>query len=193
MVTLGEPGVARCQEMATLPVGYIPQHKVPAASSSGSLGFIVCVMKCCTMVDSVPIRHIIAILQPIQSDHLMMMPAQELGTPVAQVFGLNPQLGDYIVSPMLQTKKQTTIIKIFLHKLLQVKVSVAVVLPYSMFKMREYKQIIMKSAMTLEGSAFEEMFDLSPYLEMVQPIPAPIEVLGKICDQVSSLCTTSLI
>ena len=69
------------------------------------------------------------------------------------------------------------------------KVSVAVVLPYSMFKMREYKQIIMKSAMTLEGSAFEEMFDLSPYLEMVQPIPAPIEVLGKICDQVSSLCT----
>ena len=34
---------------------------------------------------------------------------------------------------------------------------------------------------------FEEMFDLSPYLEMVQPIPAPIEVLGKICDQVSSL------
>ena len=35
---------------------------------------------------------------------------------------------------------------------------------------------------------FEEMFDLSPYLEMVQPIPAPIEVLGKICDQVSSLC-----
>ena len=68
------------------------------------------------------------------------------------------------------------------------KVSVAVVLPYSMFKMREYKQIIMKSAMTLEGSAFEEMFDLSPYLEMVQPIPAPIEVLGKICDQVSSLC-----
>ena len=63
----------------------------------------------------------------------------------------------------------------------------AVVLPYSMFKMREYKQIIMKSAMTLEGSAFEEMFDLSPYLEMVQPIPAPIEVLGKICDQVSSL------
>ena len=45
------------------------------------------------------------------------------------------------------------------------------------------------TAMTLEGSAFEEMFDLSPYLEMVQPIPAPIEVLGKICDQVSSLCT----
>ena len=36
--------------------------------------------------------------------------------------------------------------------------------------------------MKLDGSTFEEMFDLSPYLEMVQPIPAPIEVLGKICD-----------
>ena len=31
------------------------------------------------------------------------------------------------------------------------------------------------------------MFDLSPYLEMVHPIPAPIDVLGKICDQVSLL------
>ena len=64
------------------------------------------------------------------------------------------------------------------------KVSVGVVLPYSMFKNREYKKIIMQSAMELHGSTFEEMFDLSPYLEMVQPIPAPIEVLGKICDQV---------
>ena len=42
--------------MATLPVGYILQGKVPSASSSGSLGFIVCV-QCCRMVDSVPIRH----------------------------------------------------------------------------------------------------------------------------------------
>jgi hypothetical protein len=28
--------------MATLPAGYIPQRQVPSASSSGSLGFIVC-------------------------------------------------------------------------------------------------------------------------------------------------------
>ena len=38
----GNPGVIRCREMATLPAGYIPQRKVPSASSSGSLDFIVC-------------------------------------------------------------------------------------------------------------------------------------------------------
>ena len=42
MVILGEPGVARCHKMATLPAGYIPQCKVPSASSSGSLDFTVC-------------------------------------------------------------------------------------------------------------------------------------------------------
>ena len=47
-----------------------PQCKVPLASSSGSLGFIVCV-KCSKMVDSVPIWHTISILKPIQSDHLL--------------------------------------------------------------------------------------------------------------------------
>jgi hypothetical protein len=52
----GNPGMARCREMATLPAGYIPQRKLPLASSSGSLGFIVC-MQCCRMVDSVPTRH----------------------------------------------------------------------------------------------------------------------------------------
>ena len=62
----------------------------------------------------------------------------------------------------------------------------AVVLPYSMFKNRDYRRIISQSAMKLDGSTFEEMFDLSPYLEMVQPIPAPIEVLGKICDIVTN-------
>ena len=67
----------------------------------------------------------------------------------------------------------------------KIKVSIAVVMPHSMFKEREYKKIIMQSAMELDGSKFEEMFDLSPYLEMVQAIPAPTEVLGKICDQVS--------
>jgi hypothetical protein len=33
---------ARCQEMSTLPAKYISQRKVKSASSSGSLGFMVC-------------------------------------------------------------------------------------------------------------------------------------------------------
>ena len=66
----------------------------------------------------------------------------------------------------------------------KIKVSVAVVMPHSMFKQREYKKIIMQSALELDGSVFEDTFDLSPYLEMVQAIPSPTEVLGKICDQV---------
>ena len=48
----GNLGLAKCQEMANLPVGYVPKRKVPSASSSGSLGFIVC-LKCYKMVDSV--------------------------------------------------------------------------------------------------------------------------------------------
>ena len=63
----GNPGMARCWEMSTLPAGYIPQRKVTSASSSGSLGFIVCV-KCCRMVDSVP-RWWLSLSWPIQSDH----------------------------------------------------------------------------------------------------------------------------
>ena len=35
----GNLGVARCQEMSTLPAGYIPKHKGTWASSSGLLGF----------------------------------------------------------------------------------------------------------------------------------------------------------
>ena len=62
------PGMTWCREMSTLPAGYIPQHKVTSASSSGSLGFIVCV-KCCRMVDSVP-RWQLSLSWPIQSDHL---------------------------------------------------------------------------------------------------------------------------
>ena len=42
MVTLGNSAVTRCREMATLAAGYIPQCKVPLASSSGVLNFIVC-------------------------------------------------------------------------------------------------------------------------------------------------------
>ena len=56
---------SRCREMATLPAGYIPQCKNPSASSSGSLGFIVCV-KCFRMVDSVPI---LGILSPFCSQY----------------------------------------------------------------------------------------------------------------------------
>ena len=37
----GNPGMARCREMSTLHAGYILQHKVTSASSSGSLGFIM--------------------------------------------------------------------------------------------------------------------------------------------------------
>ena len=55
MVTLGD----LCQDMATLPAGYIPQKSV--ISSSRSLGFIVCVQSC-RMVNSVLIRHTISIL-----------------------------------------------------------------------------------------------------------------------------------
>ena len=42
-----------------------------STSSSGSLGFIVCV-KCCRMVDSVP-RWQLSLSWPIQSDHLSMI------------------------------------------------------------------------------------------------------------------------
>ena len=97
------------QEMATLPVEYIPQHKMPSASISGSPDFIECA-QCCRMVDSVPVGHTISI-QPIPSVDAgeMMMPAQELGTLVAQGLGLTPLIGGHrdtvpIVSPLLQTK-----------------------------------------------------------------------------------------
>ena len=65
----------------------------------------------------------------------------------------------------------------------QTKVSIAVVLPHSMFKQREYKKMIMQSAMGLSSMDFVADYELSPFLEMVHPIPAPTEVLGKICDQ----------
>jgi hypothetical protein len=62
-------------------------------------------------------------------------------------------------------------------------VSIAVVLPHSMFKQREYKKMIMQSALSLSAMNFVADFELSPFLEMVHPIPAPTEVLGRICDQ----------
>ena len=39
---LGNLRMARCIEMSTLPAGYIPQRKVPSASSNESLDFNVC-------------------------------------------------------------------------------------------------------------------------------------------------------
>ena len=66
----------------------------------------------------------------------------------------------------------------------KIKVSVAVVLPHSTFKNREYKKAIKTAAESLKDLTFEKSgFELSPYLVMVQPIPTPTEVLGKICDQ----------
>ena len=63
-------GTARYQEMSTLPAGCILQLKVISVSSSGPLGFIVC-MKCCGMVDSVQ-RWQLSLSEPIKSDHLLI-------------------------------------------------------------------------------------------------------------------------
>ena len=77
---LGNLGMARFQEMLSLSAGYIPQRKVTSESSSGSLGFIVCV-KCCRMADSVP-RWRLSLSWPIQSDHLLI--ANGMITPLEQ-------------------------------------------------------------------------------------------------------------
>ncbi|TRY68476.1 hypothetical protein TCAL_11017 [Tigriopus californicus] len=61
-------------------------------------------------------------------------------------------------------------------------ISVAVVLPYSTFMEREYNKQILKASMGLSGMRFLDQFVVAPYLDMVQPIPAPTEVLQKICD-----------
>ena len=76
----GGTWVDRCKEKATMPEGYIPQRKLPSASSSGSPDFIECA-QCCRMVDSVPIKHTISILNvpytvgPSVDAGEMMMPA----------------------------------------------------------------------------------------------------------------------
>ena len=63
------------------------------------------------------------------------------------------------------------------------RVSVAVVLPYSHFKSKKYKKKIKDAAESLKDLTFESSgFELSPYLEMMQRVPTPTEVLGKICD-----------
>ena len=57
--------------VSTLPAGYIPQRKMTSASSSRSMGSIVCV-KCCMMVGSVP-RWQLSLSWRIQSDHLLIV------------------------------------------------------------------------------------------------------------------------
>ena len=73
---MGNPEVARCQEMATLPAGYIPQSKGPSSSSSGSLCFIVCVQSC----RMVPIRHTYY-LYPVANTVRPSVDADEMITP----------------------------------------------------------------------------------------------------------------
>lgn len=66
----------------------------------------------------------------------------------------------------------------------KIRVSVAVVLPYSMFKQREYRKKIKEAAEGLTWLNLEKAggFEVSPFLEMLQPLPSPTEVLGKICN-----------
>ena len=64
----------------------------------------------------------------------------------------------------------------------EIRVNVAVVLPHSMFKERLYKKEIRTASDALSEMAFNSAgFKLSPFLEMVPPIPAPTEILEKIC------------
>ena len=73
----GNPGVARSQEMAILPVGYIPQRKVPSVSSSESL-----VSLCVCSVVGWLIMYQLGILSLSCSQYSqtgeMIMPALEL-------------------------------------------------------------------------------------------------------------------
>ena len=69
----------------------------------------------------------------------------------------------------------------------KIKVTVAVVLPKTNFQKRAYIKAIKTAAEVttkMEGMSFEDRgFELSPYLEEMERIPAPTVVLGKICDQ----------
>ena len=68
----GNPGMARWWEMSNLPAGYILLPKVTSASSSGPLGFIMCV-KCCRMVDSEP-RWQLPLSWPLGREHSQARP-----------------------------------------------------------------------------------------------------------------------
>jgi hypothetical protein len=45
-----------------------------------------------------------------------------------------------------------------------------------MFKQREYKKKIIRASLALMESEFVAKYELSPYLEMLNPVPAPTEV-----------------
>ena len=76
----------------------------------------------------------------------------------------------------------------------KVKVSVAVVLPHTTFHTRKYRKLIKQGAMSLAKMPFErDGFELSPYLEMIQPIPAPTEILDKICNQFLANSTAAIL
>ena len=62
-------GMARCQEMSTLPAGYICNAKWHQSAAVG-LWDSLCV-KCCRMFDSVP-RWRLSLSWPIQSDPLLI-------------------------------------------------------------------------------------------------------------------------
>ena len=66
----------------------------------------------------------------------------------------------------------------------KIKVSVAVVLPTTKLRRREYIKGIVTAAQSLQDMTFEESgFELTPELVMMDTQPSPTEVLGKICDQ----------
>ena len=109
----GNPGLARCQEMATLPTGYILQRKVPSASSSGSLGHCVCAVLqdgCQCTNQAYYLYPVANSVRPSVDPGEMITPAQELGTPVAQGLGLTPLIGDcHDTVCYKQTNKTNTI------------------------------------------------------------------------------------
>ena len=111
----GNPGMARCREMATLPAGYIPQRKVSSASSSGSLDFIVCV---CSVVGWLIVYQLgILSLSCSQYSHTICWSGWDdntcLGVKNTSSIGAWPNSLDrrppwyWIVSSLLQTKQKT--------------------------------------------------------------------------------------
>ncbi|CAB4054253.1 GRIN2B [Lepeophtheirus salmonis] len=65
----------------------------------------------------------------------------------------------------------------------KIRVSLGVAMPLSMFKKRDYTKKIISSAMNLLDMKFVKTYELSPFLEMIEPTPSPTQVLNKICRQ----------
>ena len=102
--------MARCREMATLPAGYIPQHKVSLVSSNW-VSFCVCSVVGWLIVYRLGTNQ--PILQPIKSVHLLtrvrcLPKSQEHCSSIrAQLNSLNRRPPRYcIVCPLLQTNNQ---------------------------------------------------------------------------------------